>query len=257
MRHQMSFLLLLLLPLLAVAQPTTEEEYNYLSRGYKIQVESGLDMKKGYSIRLLDATAVTLQGTEVKAEYSGLYRDGSESPCAILVTVSKVGSRERGYLAIPSHDAPKEMWDRAFEDLNNRFGSDQHAMGVLVLGFMHFATLEASRGGPSLYRSERAVPRVVDDNIDPVSGCSGGRTLVKMGVPKPGASEAGLVMVDVWIDRAGNVVRAQPRTTAPTNTTSRDLLTRATEAARHCKFSPSSTAPAEQRCEVPFRFSFR
>ena len=30
--------------------PTTEEEYNYLTKGYKIQVESGLDMKKGYSL---------------------------------------------------------------------------------------------------------------------------------------------------------------------------------------------------------------
>ena len=28
--------------------PTTMEEYNYMTKGYKIQVESGLDMKKGY-----------------------------------------------------------------------------------------------------------------------------------------------------------------------------------------------------------------
>lgn len=30
------------------AVPTTLEEYNYMTKGYKIQVESGLDMKKGY-----------------------------------------------------------------------------------------------------------------------------------------------------------------------------------------------------------------
>ncbi len=30
------------------AIPTTVEEYNYMTKGYKIQIESGLDMKKGY-----------------------------------------------------------------------------------------------------------------------------------------------------------------------------------------------------------------
>ncbi len=30
------------------SQSTTQEEYNYITKGYKIQVESGLDMKKGY-----------------------------------------------------------------------------------------------------------------------------------------------------------------------------------------------------------------
>jgi hypothetical protein len=29
---------------------TTEEEYNYMSKGYKIQIESGLDMKNGYTV---------------------------------------------------------------------------------------------------------------------------------------------------------------------------------------------------------------
>ena len=31
--------------------PTTGEEYNYIVKGYKVQIESGLDMKKGYSLK--------------------------------------------------------------------------------------------------------------------------------------------------------------------------------------------------------------
>ena len=30
---------------------TTEEEYNYITKGYKVQFESGLDMKKGYILK--------------------------------------------------------------------------------------------------------------------------------------------------------------------------------------------------------------
>jgi hypothetical protein len=31
-----------------VPAPTSEEEYNYLTKDYKVQIESGLDMKRGY-----------------------------------------------------------------------------------------------------------------------------------------------------------------------------------------------------------------
>ena len=33
------------------AQPTSEEEYNYITKGYKVQVETGLDMKAGYHFK--------------------------------------------------------------------------------------------------------------------------------------------------------------------------------------------------------------
>ena len=35
---------------ISVPAPTSEEEYNYLTKGYKVQIESGLDMKKGYAL---------------------------------------------------------------------------------------------------------------------------------------------------------------------------------------------------------------
>ncbi len=31
--------------------PTSLEEYNYIVKGYKIQLENGLDMKKGYTLK--------------------------------------------------------------------------------------------------------------------------------------------------------------------------------------------------------------
>lgn len=30
---------------------TTEEEYNFVTIGFKVQLESGLDMKKGYALK--------------------------------------------------------------------------------------------------------------------------------------------------------------------------------------------------------------
>ena len=34
----------------AKAQDTTLEEWNYMTKGYEIQINSGLDMKRGYYI---------------------------------------------------------------------------------------------------------------------------------------------------------------------------------------------------------------
>ena len=45
---------------------TTVEEYNYVSKGYKVQLESGLDMKKGYEMIDLNNVAIGVRTGELK-----------------------------------------------------------------------------------------------------------------------------------------------------------------------------------------------
>ena len=57
-RHMKEVLLLLTCMFLFACfsfSQTTLEEYNYISKGYKIQLESGLDMKRGYLLEDIDA----------------------------------------------------------------------------------------------------------------------------------------------------------------------------------------------------------
>ena len=61
--------------------PTTEEEYNFLTKGYKIQVESGLDMKKGYL--MVDLGEVKDGSCSFK--FKVLERESSEEAAGILV----------------------------------------------------------------------------------------------------------------------------------------------------------------------------
>lgn len=63
--------------------PTTEEEYNYLTKGYKIQAESGLDMKKGYLIRDMGAWKEGNYSFEFKA----LIREVADELAGIMVIV--------------------------------------------------------------------------------------------------------------------------------------------------------------------------
>lgn len=76
---------------------TTLEEYNYLTKGYKIQVESGLDMKKGYTF---DRISKILKGN-YSFDYSVLVREVNKEAAAIFVKAYSGVSGKTYYLCIP------------------------------------------------------------------------------------------------------------------------------------------------------------
>jgi hypothetical protein len=81
-----------LLHLTLVAQ-TTEEEYLYVSFGYKEQLLNGLDDKKGYSWKQLSEYKFVYDNEKLIGRksgmvsifsFEGLYRAGETKPCAIV-----------------------------------------------------------------------------------------------------------------------------------------------------------------------------
>ena len=108
-------------------KPTTEEEYNYLTKGYKIQIENGLDMKKGYSLVDIspeDGFGVRFEspqkGTIIRSvNYKALIREGDKKPCAILCIMQRKDTGYTEYLCIPSANASAEMWDKTMRAYDN------------------------------------------------------------------------------------------------------------------------------------------
>ena len=45
---------------------TTLEEYNYITKGYKVQTDSGLDMKKGYELSDIDENSTDERTAQLK-----------------------------------------------------------------------------------------------------------------------------------------------------------------------------------------------
>jgi hypothetical protein len=111
MKH-LFILMVLIMPFTLRGQVsgTTLEEYNYLTKGYKIQVESGLDMKKGYTLKKLNDN----EGFNYKMKFSALYRDKDTIPCAILVeaTIPGLFGNSTDYICVPNHSAEKEIWQK-------------------------------------------------------------------------------------------------------------------------------------------------
>lgn len=95
---------------------TTEEEYNYLTKGYKVQIESGLDPKKGY---VLEDIKFVTHGNYT-FDFKALVRSSKKEVAGILViTKSKILGRTY-YTCIPINNteldknywADLRYWDR-------------------------------------------------------------------------------------------------------------------------------------------------
>lgn len=120
---------------------TTEEEYNYLTKGYAIQVASGLDMKRGYSFKDFgESPTIFSDGTRV-TEFKGLMRDGQVAPCAILMKYTTPTGTVT-YFCIPTYNASPELWQRTFKQVHaatSQYGSAEMDAAI-IMGLMHLGS---------------------------------------------------------------------------------------------------------------------
>jgi hypothetical protein len=132
---------LLLLGTLQCLSQTTMEEYNYVTKGYKVQIESGLDMKQGYKFEdVTESTLVTGDSSYKKTEFKALFRRDESAPCAILCIFSDVlknNLQNTDYICIPHLDSPKDIWALTYKKISEYSGESAHA---LTLGLMHLAS---------------------------------------------------------------------------------------------------------------------
>jgi len=94
---------------------TTDEEYNYLTKGYKIQTESGLDMKKGYKFQSME----TITENNYSFQYQALIREGKNEVAGISVIIRikyAIGAPKIYYLCVPVRNP--QLLERYANDLN-------------------------------------------------------------------------------------------------------------------------------------------
>lgn len=103
---------------------TSLEEYNYCKKGYKIQIESGLDMKKGYQLKNYP---LEHYANNIKFDVKFLVRDNENKPCGTLIIAKQsvqgfannVNTKDI-YFCVPSFGSDKQVWDLYAADLNSQ-----------------------------------------------------------------------------------------------------------------------------------------
>ena len=92
------------------SQATTMEEFNYLTKGYKIQLESGLDMKKGYELK--DINVVKMMDAEIAIKILVKFTATDTAGVAFLWIYKDPTGTD--YLCIPSSSVNTEVNNAAW-----------------------------------------------------------------------------------------------------------------------------------------------
>jgi hypothetical protein len=93
---------------------TTLEEYNYATKGYKVQIESGLDMKKGYDFTSIDTVSTKIATAEMKILYR--LKENKKEIAAYLIIYNRYG-RTIEYLCVPHPKSDKEILQKYYASL--------------------------------------------------------------------------------------------------------------------------------------------
>lgn len=92
---------------------TTLEEYNYMIRGYEMQLSSGLDMKRGYKVDNID----NITRSDYSFSFNALVRTKENKLAGILIIAKSEVSGRVYYLGMPINNAQLQ---KSFEnDIKN------------------------------------------------------------------------------------------------------------------------------------------
>jgi hypothetical protein len=108
---------------------TTLEEFNYVTKGYKVQIESGLDMKKGYEIENVDEE--TSGGRTVILKKLIKTTTNQKKTVAYMLTYKK-GSGATEYICIPQPSSDKEIIDLYWKTLYNGDGDSSFRLQLIA-----------------------------------------------------------------------------------------------------------------------------
>lgn len=108
------------------AQETTLEEYNFVTKGYKFQIEHGLAMKRGYFLTDFKEWSMTLFDKDSKKWYQrqialkGFFRENKTSPNALMLIYSNITNNITHFFCIPSYNSSKEIWDMSLNNIREK-----------------------------------------------------------------------------------------------------------------------------------------
>ena len=117
---------------------TTDDEYNYLTKGYAAQVSQGLDMKQGYS--LIDKGTTPYESVSVDVKY--LYRTSGNVYAGALLIVNglkgaKGASVPTQYFCVPSAGSSMNQWNNTLSFIQQACGNDKTGYAAIMYALMH------------------------------------------------------------------------------------------------------------------------
>ncbi len=119
---------------------TTLDEYTFITKGYKFQIEYGLDMKKGYTLKdyytSTEDIIPNIEQENIIVSFKALIKTGVTGPRALMMIIDNKDTKNKRYLCIPHIKSSRELWIQAKKDLGAYTGSFDFSLGLIeVISF--------------------------------------------------------------------------------------------------------------------------
>lgn len=128
---------------------TSQEEYNFITKGYRFTIDYGLDMKKGYAVKLLNKYDLT---PNCSAVISGVFREEIGDLAGYLLTI-KDGAFEKD-ICIPTENSTDEIWKQY-----------DYMLQSLPLSTQRYVTITLSR----FLSQKPSLQKIKKSNIDSIT----------------------------------------------------------------------------------------
>lgn len=182
---------------------TSLEEYNYVTKGYALQIQGGLDMKRGYYFVDSGQFEVPYSGFSRSSTIKILHREADSAPCATMLIHRRTDTNFIKYVCIPHVDSGSEIWKKAKDDYWAAMYDWDEAAKAFSWNLMRSMALKTNpqanaSGGfvidevmPSFPGGEAALKDYLRDNVrypkTAISSKVGGTVFVSFIVTKEGA----------------------------------------------------------------------
>jgi hypothetical protein len=108
---------------------TSMEEYNYITKGYKVQLESGLDMKKGYEFEDLNSHTAGIRTASLKKLVK--INSGKRQIAAYMIVYQKEQSPKE-YFCIPNPKSAEDVIAAYWTALYNGTGDSSAKLQLII-----------------------------------------------------------------------------------------------------------------------------
>lgn len=108
---------------------TSQEEYNYVTKGYKAQVDNGLDMKKGYELKDIDEKATQERKVSLKVLYR--LKETKKEIAAYMIIYTKKGNSSE-YICVPHPKSDQSILDSYWKQLYDGSANASERLQLIV-----------------------------------------------------------------------------------------------------------------------------
>lgn len=128
MKH--TLIIFLTLFTISAFSQTTLEEYNYVTKGYRVQIETGLDMKKGYAFEdVINEKNFGERTISAKTLYK--VNGQTKQKVAVLIIYTRKGNNPE-YICVPQPNSGTEISQKYFDQLYSGEGDSSSRLQLIA-----------------------------------------------------------------------------------------------------------------------------